>query len=160
MKLEIYLFFFFLNFEQLVWCLEIKVFVVLRNILQILWEVDTFWVNVFLNFSVKCSRRIQEYTNSLEKDYFSELRSIESMWRLLLCLNMHSQKHSKSTTANKAKNSFKILYLCFNFCFTACRAVGKALQNTERWQTSLKILKTSKLSKLNNFAGKLHTFNV
>lgn len=47
-------------------------------------------INVYLNFSVKCYTRIQEYTNSLEKDYLSELRSTESIWRLLLCLNMHS----------------------------------------------------------------------
>lgn len=65
------------------------------------------FVNVILNFSVKCYTRIIEYRNSLQKGYFSELRYIESILRELLCLNMHSQKCSINTSANKARNFLK-----------------------------------------------------
>lgn len=65
------------------------------------------FVNVILNFSVKCYTRIIEYRKSFQKGYFSELRYIESILRELLCLNMHSQKCSINTSANKARNFLK-----------------------------------------------------
>lgn len=62
---------------------------VLQNILQILWELNTFFVNVFLNFSVKCYTRIIEYRNTLEKDCFSELRYIVYT-EVISASNLHS----------------------------------------------------------------------